>query len=222
MIGIGITTRNRQTILAKNLKFFKRYTPETFKIVIVDDGSDIPFEGADFRFEERQGIAKAKNKCFDLLKGCSHCFLFDDDCYPIADNWFKPYINSREPHLMYIYDRFSDNQILKDSVLIYYDDQILAYTYPRGCMLYFDLDKLGEVARMNEDFKIWGWEHVSLSDKIFNNNFTTYRYMDVRDSKKLIFSMDEHRSVVSSVSNEEKTPNFAHNENLYQQLRNVK
>lgn len=218
-VGIGITTRNRNTVLSKNLLYFHKYTPDDFKFVIVDDASSTPVSNYTYRFETRQGISKAKNKCLDLLVDCDHVFLFDDDCYPISDEWWKPYIECREPHLMYIFNSFSNGKKLTDSKIIYYDDQIIAYSYPRGCMLYFDMKELGEYVRMNEDFKIWGWEHVNLSDKIFNNNFTICRYMDVRGSSNLIHSMDENLEIKSSVLPNEKMVNFEVNKTLYNKLK---
>lgn len=219
MIGIGITTRNRNNILKRNLSFFYRFMPPNAKLVIVDDASNIPFPDATFRFDTQQGIAKAKNKCFDLLQGCEHIFLFDDDCYPISKEWWIPYIANPEPHLMYIFDRFSNGQRLSDCTIIYYDEYSIGYTHPRGCMLYYDMKVLGAIARMDERFKIWGWEHVNLSDKIFNKHFTTARYLDVRDSERLIHSMDESLEIKSSVGKEERMLHFKDNQTLYNNMK---
>lgn len=106
-IGIGVTTRNRPDALATTLKHLRTYLPPAAKLVIVDDASDKPVDDADHRFSENVGIAVAKNKCLELLyaAGCEHIFLFDNDTYPIADEWWKPYVDSPEPHLMWIFDR---------------------------------------------------------------------------------------------------------------------
>lgn len=222
MVGIGITTRNRNNILRRNLKRLMQFMPPNSRLVIVDDASVTHVNEATFRFDTQQGIAKAKNKCFELLDGCQHIFLFDDDCYPISDNWWEPYINNPEPHLMYIFDSFSNGQKLSDCTITYYDEHSIGYTHPRGCMLYFDMDIVGHIARMDERFKIWGWEHVNLSDRIFNNHFTTSRYLDVRHSERLIHSMDEHLEIKSTVSKAERMINFNKNMELYNSLKHEK
>lgn len=60
---------------------------------------------ATYRFEENVGIARHKNKCLELLAdaGCEHLFLFDDDAYPLVEDWWRPYVDSPEPHLMRIF-----------------------------------------------------------------------------------------------------------------------
>jgi len=221
-IGVGITTRNRNSILLKNLTYFDKYCPKDFKLIIVDDASTIPFPKATFRFEKQAGIAKAKNKCFELLSDCDHVFLFDDDCYPIHEEWWKPYLDNKEPHLMYIFSQYTNGQRLMDISTLYYDETIIAYSHPRGCMLYYDMRAIKIVGTMNEKFEIWGYEHVNLSDRIFNNGLTTFRYMDVRNSQKLIHSMDESITVVSSVTPEQKIKHLEKNTILYKQLFNEK
>src|SRR5690606_10124331 len=81
-IGVGITTHNRPEIFAKTLAEMRKHLPPGAKLVVVDDASKEPVAEADYRFEENAGIARAKNKCLELLDGCEHIFLFDDDCYP--------------------------------------------------------------------------------------------------------------------------------------------
>src|SRR5690606_4684793 len=93
-IGIGLTTHNRRDVLKKSLSFHKKHLPKGAKLIVVDDASEIPVKGVDFRFEHNAGIAASKNKCIELLEGCEHIFLFDEDCWPITDDWHLPYINS--------------------------------------------------------------------------------------------------------------------------------
>ena len=102
-IGIAITTRNRRDIFQKTYAEIKRFAPSNSVLVVVDDASSVPCPEATFRFEQNVGIARAKNKCFELLykAGCEHFFLFDDDCYPKCEDWYRPYVESREPHLNY-------------------------------------------------------------------------------------------------------------------------
>src|SRR5690606_18577456 len=65
-IGVAVTTHNRAKVFRKSLEELRRHTPGV-NIIVVDDGSSEPVEDADFRFDEPQGVAAAKNKCFELL-----------------------------------------------------------------------------------------------------------------------------------------------------------
>src|SRR5690554_5113268 len=89
-IGIGVTTRNRPKVFSETLKNLRKHLPEGSELVIVDDASGEPVKEATYRFARQAGIAKAKNKCLELLAdaGCTHFFLFDDDCYPRRDGWW--------------------------------------------------------------------------------------------------------------------------------------
>jgi glycosyltransferase involved in cell wall biosynthesis len=106
-IGIAITTHNRPAVLARAIEQHLNYLPAGSLLVVIDDGSQpaatIP-EGVELvRLEISQGIVAAKNASLTALMdaGCEHLFLFDDDAWPIADNWHLPYIESPEPHLAY-------------------------------------------------------------------------------------------------------------------------
>lgn len=195
-IGIGITTHNRPTFFNKSFEEIKRLAPKGAIIVVVDDASSTPNPHATYRFNQNVGIARAKNKCLELLylQGCEHLFLFDDDTYPIKENWFVPYINSKEPHLNYIFTEFKSGQKLNDAQYIYRDSEIVAYTHPRGCMLYYHRYALDKVGGMSPLFGRWGFEHVDLSNRIFNNGLTSFKYMDVIGSSELIYNDDEHNS----------------------------
>ena len=89
MIGIGITTYNRERILKSTIENIKKFTKSKYKLVIVDDGSVTSVKDATYRFNTNQGSPVSKNKCIELLEGCEHIFLFDDDTYPIKEGWEK-------------------------------------------------------------------------------------------------------------------------------------
>lgn len=219
-IGIGVTEHNRPEMFNKTLEEIKKYSPLGCKIVIVDDASIKPVEKADYRFEKNVGIAVAKNKCIELLylSGCEHIFLFDSDTYPICDNWWEPYVKSKEPHLNYIFKDFSDRPTLNDTQEIYRDSEIVAYSHVRGCMMYYHRSALEMSGGMNPIFGKWGYEHPNLSDRIFMLGLTSFRYMDVVNSSELIYSADEHRQVKTTVAGAERQKCIAANKNIYQSL----
>lgn len=190
-IGIGITTHNRPEVLEKALAFQAKHMPANAKLVVVDDASTTPVARADFRFDQQAGIARAKNKCLELLAdaGCEHLFLFDDDTWPAADDWWKPYVESPEPHLAYTWT--IENFCYKG---------IVGHVHPHGAMLYVERRVLDKVGGMDPRFELWGLEHVSWSDRIHSAGLTTCRYQDVAESRSLIHASDEAEEVRSSVS----------------------
>lgn len=215
-IGIGVTEHNRPEVLEMFLKNIKKYMPENAKLVIVDDASDIPVKNATYRFEENAGIARSKNKCLELLQDCKHIFLFDDDCWPKTKNWWKPYVESREPHLCYIFKDFIDRPA-NDCRIVYEDSKLIGYSHARGCMFYIENRVLDVVGGMDSRYKRWGYEHVDYSNRIYNAGLTRFRFQDVPDSFKLIYSMDEHVAVNSTVTVPER---MAHLKEMKQHFEN--
>lgn len=202
-IGIGITTHNRREIFDKGFEHQIKFLPEGAKIVVVDDASDVPVNNATFRFDKNAGIASGKNKCLELLEDCEHVFLFDDDCYPIVDGWAKPYVESDEPHLMYLFKHFRHARI-GDAEDIYQDEYIKALSHPRGCMLYLHRSAINLAGGMDTGYARWGFEHGDLSNRIHNLGLTTFPYMDIPDSSKMFYSADFEQAVESTVKWDER------------------
>lgn len=225
-IGIGITTHNRYDIFKKTFEEMKRFAPANAKIVVVDDASDKPVPEATYRFNQNAGIARAKNKCFELLydAGCEHFFLFDDDCYPVVEDWHKPYIESKEPHLNYIFEEFSgqNKPLLNDTLLLYKDSNIRAYSHVRGCMCYYKRICLAVCGGMSPLFGRWGYEHPDLSNRIYNAGLTSFRYMDVLDSGKLFYSRDEQTgNADSTVQGTARTECITTNSKIYDARKDI-
>lgn len=194
-IGIGITTRNRNSVLEETLTHLGKYLPPGAKLVVVDDASSTPVPEANFRFTENVGIARAKNKCLELLDDCGHIFLFDDDTYPVVDKWWEPYVTSPEPHLMYLWVHAQ----------VATDGQHVARYNPQGAMLYFDRKVLDVVGGFDPVFGVYGSEHGDLSNRIHAFGLTTWRYADVVGSENLFFCHDRDTSdFKSTVSQETK------------------
>lgn len=194
-IGIGITTYNRRETFLDSLDKIKNFTHIDAPIVVVDDGSDKPYKEANYIFEKNVGIAKAKNKCIELLMEteADHFFLFDDDCFPISDNWHEPYVESDYKHHCFTWERNNKFQTI-------YSNSILnAFKSPCGCMIYIHRDVVNKIGGFNEDFNKWGGEHRDLSNRIFNAGFTPFRYTDVRNSNELFKSLDKEGKVKSTV-----------------------
>lgn len=223
-MGIGVTTRNRPEVLAHTLAEIRRFTPDAI-IVVVDDGSSTPIKADTLpdnvvvhRFEENVGIARAKNRCLEMLYelGVEHIFLFDDDAYPILDSWWAPYVNSPEPHLMRIFLDLAGPAKLNDIKVISHDHELIAYTAPRGVMLYCERRVLRVVGGMDVAFGLWGYEHGDWSNRIHNAGLTTWRFADVVASDELIYAMDEHEEVERTVDRHARKAAVAANLPRYQ------
>lgn len=117
MIGIGITTCNRPDLIKGCIENIQKFTTEPYKIFVVDDASEIPFNMdsvKSMRFHERQGTGISKNACLEHLDDCEHIFLFDDDCWPIKTGWEKLYIEASKTsnclHFGYTWDTFTNGR----------------------------------------------------------------------------------------------------------------
>lgn len=220
--AICITTYNRPDILYRGLEEQLKHIPDNAQIFIVNDGSvDAPdhdelikivkkYDLAEppimHTFNHNRGIAAAKNKCLEMADewGADHIFLFDSDTWPRVDGWEQPYIQSKEPHLMYIFEKFAtdgpNGHNLNDCKEIYRDSSIVAFNHVRGCMLYIERRVLDVVGGFDVRYGKAMFEHTDWSNRIHNAGLTSFRVMDIPDSQSLIYAMDEYREASSSIS----------------------
>lgn len=218
--GVAISTHNRGELVADVWEHWVNRSPAGTPIVVIDDASDEPVELADFRFEENAGIARVKNKGLELLEraGVEHYFLVDDDCYPLVDGWWEPYLASDEPHLMAIFERPLGRGRIEPEV-VYRDDVHVAYSSPRGHFLYAHEEVLHTVGGMDPIYGRWGHEHVDWSTRIHNARLTTWRFADVVDSGRLIHSMDAHCEVPRSVPHDVRKRMLVRNDKILERRR---
>ncbi|WP_269929125.1 glycosyltransferase family 2 protein [Kocuria massiliensis] len=204
-VGVAVSTHNRHDTLAHTLTKISEHTPGAH-IVVVDDGSDIPVTVPEhvhlIRHDESQGIAATKNAGIAALMkaGCEHLFLFDDDAYPIKDDWADAYINNPEPHLMRIFADLSGDRKLGDIECLYDDGETVAWTGPRGVMLYATRRVIETVGGMDLAYGRWGWEHGDWSNRIYHAGLTRFRFADVANGGELIYSLDEHEEITRAVT----------------------
>lgn len=225
-IGIGVTTRNRWGTLQQTIAKLRLHTPDAY-IVVVDDASsdaeawrtlDLDTIDLAVRNEENLGIAASKNRCLEELakRGFDHIFLFDDDGYPISDDWADRYIESPEPHLMYQFEDLAGPTKLRDITKLYDDGTHVSYSGPRGVMLYIDARVvLPRVGGMDTVYGRWGYEHGDWSNRIHNAGLTTHRFADLVGSERWIHSMDEHEEVERGTQRAERTEAVRRNVKLY-------
>jgi glycosyltransferase involved in cell wall biosynthesis len=214
-------------MLQTTLERVHRHTPGT-TVVVVDDASTKPLASATFRFDQQVGIARAKNKCIELLidAGCDELFLLDDDCYPIADGWTDLYVNHPEPHLC---DLFKDpdhrGKPLTTPDTIYDDGRTVAYTHPRGCMLYLNRSVIEACGGERTIFGVGGREHVEYSLRINHTGLTTNAFQDAVGSSDYVYSIDEHDvdhpNSPRSVSTNDRAAALEHNDAILTEIRDT-
>lgn len=163
------------------------------------------------------GVSMSKNKCLEVLykNDCEHFFLFDDDCFPLIENWYLPYIGSGLWHACWNYNRQIIGKYEKRYAINYPSLQIPAhweYDKPNGCMLYLSKMAIDVVGGWDTDFKGYGYEHVNLSDRIYNNKITPSRYLDIPNSSH-IFALSDCESSFTLQDREMIPSNYE----LYQQ-----
>ena len=175
------TTRERQEIYERAYENHLKYMPQNAKIITVYNTSP---------------IAAAKNKCLEMAGDADHIFLFDDDTWPIIQNWWKPYIEAGEPHLMYQFKL--SGKPANNMQETFHDDKLIAYTHTRGAMLYVHSSVLETVGGFDTKY-INGFEHPDYTNRIHNAGLTTYRAMDVIDSDQLLYCLDQDDKVESTI-----------------------
>lgn len=204
-IGIAISTHNRHDVLSRALDHHLKFLPAGALVVVIDDGSAKPVtvpEGVRvIRHDVSRGIVAAKNSSLEALinAGCEHLFLWDDDAWPIAGGWERPYIDSPEPHLSYQFLDLAGPRKLKDLTVLYQDDKHIAYTGQRGVMLYYHRSAIEKVGGFDPVYGRGMYEHSDLALRIHNAGLTSWAFADVAGSEKLIYSLDEHEAVDRSV-----------------------
>lgn len=169
-ISIGITTTpNRKKVFEASLAQWQKLLPNNAEIFVHCDA-------------EYKGVVDAKNKvlamCYD--SGADYLFIVDDDLYPLTKDWWQPYTTSPLNHACWNYDR-----CILSKGDIYNELQT-----PNGCMLYFKKIAIKTCGGWDTDFKGYGYEHVNLSDRVYNNGLTPGRYIDIPDSKRLFALAD--------------------------------
>lgn len=221
-IGVAITERNRYKEFKVTYDNIVASLPKDAVLVIVDDASTEPFPEATFRFDHNVGIARAKNKCIELLydAGCTHFFLFDSDCYPIVNDWTERYINTGVPHLSMTFNKHSSGKPNGNGKASPAGDGLVHYENPCGCMIYLTRECVDTVGGMDVRYGKWGFDHVDYSKRIYNAGLTPYPFMDIKDSQEIFYSYDYHNAIARSVDYQTRAGHIARNATLYKSLGN--
>ena len=222
-VGVAITTHNRPDVLAQTLSAFGRFSPQ-IPVVVVDDGSVNPVSAPHVtvvRNARAAGIAASKNRCIAelLTLGVEHLFLFDDDTRPACEDWWKPYVAAREPHLQHSWLTFTDGRAVDKMHLLYRSADLHAYTWSMGCMLYAHRSVIDRVGGMRTEFGQAMHEHIEWSQRIHNAGLTSFVHQDVPQSERLIDAADRGKQVQSSIQLADRRAQLARNDRILASCR---
>lgn len=212
--AVGITTYNRPDVLEFTLNKFKGVD-----VVVVDDCSsvDYPENPLIFRNKERLGIAKSKNKCISMLKDYKYIFLFDDDCFPTKDNWWKPFIDGKEHHYVHA---CTPHITVKKHI-----DGKTWWNGALGCCMMIDQEVLRVVGGFDNRFGMWGYEHTEYTNRIYREGLIPHQYITPANVQDFIYSFDAFGSYEdfvweckASITNEEKAKFGYENGRIYSKV----
>lgn len=179
MIGIGITTYKRESLLQKCVENINAFTKSEFLLYIAKDTD-----------EDRQGVAKRKNECLRALKDCDYIFLYDDDCYPIKEGWETAIIDksqkTKSQHFCFNKAPFYEVAGYKFINGI----ELECFDASGGVMLFYTNEVLKKVGAFYEGYDTYGFEHIGHSLRIFRSGLSAGLFCCPSDMKNYLFSHD--------------------------------
>lgn len=200
-IGIGVTTTpNRKNRVDECFNNLDKYSPIA-NLFIYND-------------ENFKGVAYAKNMCIDKLKHNDYVFLFDDDCFPVDEDWVEYLVtafeNTGENHFLYLNE--SHQPYLKKHT------GITIYKECGGVFMAMTKKAINEVGYMDSRYIGWGFEHAGYSNRIHLAGLNSAPYMMPDKLPNYLFAHDyEGEKIESSISDEAKQKNYQHNFTIFQE-----
>jgi len=179
-VGIGITTTPQREYAFSLCR--TKISQHTF----MDDV--VMFSVCD---EDNKGVAHQKNLCLNYLFNISKCdvvFLFDDDCFPIADGWMEHYINtsneSKQGHLIYCKPSINNELVRTES-------GVDVFNNCNGCLSFITKEGFEKAGYYNEAFGQYGFEHADHSNRINWAGVNTIgMYLCPVNAGRYIYSLD--------------------------------
>lgn len=199
-IGVGITTYRRP-----------EYKKECLRSILSHSFCDnLQIYAAEDTDEDRRGVAFRKNECLSNLQDCDYIFLFDDDCWVKRDGWMEYFISESkrtgENHFLFL-DK-SHQKIKGVNGVDYYREC-------GGVFMFLTKKCLEECGGLNENYKLWGFEHAGYSQRIHKAGLTSHPYLHLPNSDYYLYSLDYDGMAQSSIKKEEKDLLINHNRIIF-------
>jgi len=181
-IGVGLTTTpNRKHLADEWLINFRKHTKEPYHLHIHED--------INYR-----GVAYSKNENLKALKDCDYIFLFDDDCFPIHDDWVNFFTSSGEHHALFLNDSHN---------FIYWKRNVGYYRDCGGVFMMLTKEVVAKVGAFG-NYGSYGFEHCGYSHRVYKARFTNAPYQMIRNTDRYLRALDYEGTIKSSVSDEVK------------------
>lgn len=197
MIGIGITTYNRNELLMECLKKIEQHTKSEYKIYIASDSD-----------HDRKGVAYRKNQCLKHLQDCDYIFLFDDDCYPKKDGWeeYIIYMSKKTGNHHFCYNKEPFCKIQQSMIIN--GESIDCFDASGGVLLFYTKEAIERVGAFYGGYYRYGYEHIGHTIRIFKAGMTCDFFPCPDAMSDYIYSLDYEESGFfldkSTISQDEK------------------
>lgn len=176
-VGVGVTTTpNRKQLFETWMQQFKKHTHVPYHLHVHCD-------------DQYRGVAYSKNQNLRALKDCDHVFLFDDDCWPIHDEWVEFFVDAEQNHLLFLNE------------FIHGKPNGNVYKNCGGVFMYMNKPTINRVGAFNEKFNPYGFEHAEYSNRCYGlTNF----YLCLKKTSKYLRALDYEGYNMSSLTDKQK------------------
>lgn len=218
-IGVGILSYNRPESLRRLVDSIISYTDlQKTTVFISDDCSDnqellsyldqleLNSNFVIIRSSERGGVAKNSNRLLKCLERFKYKLLLNDDVEIMKPGW----------EYLYPGHIFGKHHFIKQEPGLYgaphgvveTDNLLRIEEKPTGAVLYLDSEAFKAVGYFNEEFGIYGTEHVDYSQRIIKSGLQTGifdlsesgDFFKVHNDKSALANRGEHLQKSKSVS----------------------
>ena len=209
-VGVGILSYNRLESLVGLITSIRKYTDLTRTTVFVSDESTNPKvwewlkEQKDIIgiHNDRIGIAGNTNRLLRCLERFKYKLLMNDDTEVLSEGWdmfyFNKMVQTNIKHFCYRQIGVYNAAKVEPN-----GNGIITVTNkPHGAVLAIHDDAFKKVGFMDEEFGIYGYEHVDYSDRISRSGMAPPGYHDVAGSNKYFKIYDD------KTSDEQKAEHF--------------
>lgn len=210
-IGVGILSYNRLSSLRRLIDSILRHTDlKSTTVFISDDGSDDEAllsylrqldDTNNFvvlRNKQNLGIAGNSNRLIRCLSRFSHGIILNDDVEVLKNGWDNFYVDamkkSKLHHLLYrqvgVYGAKLGDICNKNDVNLRKVD-----SRPHGAVMAFTREMLVKCGYFNEEYGMYGMEHVDWSQRAWEFGLQPQGFFDVDGSHKF-FRINSDESAV--------------------------
>jgi hypothetical protein len=161
------------------------------------EGVEIVYHIQPFYPQKHSGVAAVKNACLRELwtEDCDYFFLFDDDCFPVHDEWWMPFIEAHlrtgQHHFLWLMDDSEKYPLMLGRKKLKEENGVAVYRNSQGCCMFFTRQAVNACGAFDEKFKLYGSEHENYSLRLHKLGLNTIGpYLSVPGIEKYIYSLD--------------------------------